>query len=157
MGSVETSVSGLVAAKATSGLTLTKDGEGTGTIAVLIAAVHGIESLEDKMAALDVAEPAEEEEETPPPPPMPSAPPIPFTPPPPVPPSFLDYINGGCEMQLCVAIDFTGSNGDPRQPGTLHYIDREGGTMNDYERAISSIGGILADFDPDQKFHVWGK
>lgn len=156
MGSVETSVSGLVAAKATSGLTITKGGEGTGTIAVLIAAVHGIESLEDKMAALDVAEPAEEEEETPPPPPMPSAPPIPFTPPPPVPPSFLDYINGGCEMQLCVAIDFTGSNGDPRQPGTLHYIDREGGTMNDYERAISSIGGILADFDTDKKFPVWG-
>jgi len=58
-------------------------------------------------------------------------------------------------MQLCVAIDFTGSNGDPRKPGTLHYLSPDGRTMNDYEKAISSIGGILADFDTDKKFPVW--
>merc|ERR1712038_1217587 len=68
---------------------------------------------------------------------------------------FLDYVNGGCEMHLCVAIDFTGSNGDPREPGTLHYRCPDGG-MNDYEKAISSIGGILADYDSDKKFPVWG-
>lgn len=28
--------------------------------------------------------------------------------------SFIDYIRGGCEISLHVAIDFTGSNGDPR-------------------------------------------
>merc|ERR1712038_1694052 len=95
--------------------------------------------------------------------PEPSAPavpafqaPIPFTPPPPAPPTFLNYINGGCEMQLCFAIDFTGSNGDPRKPGTLHYLSPDGSSMNDYEKAISSIGGILADFDSDKKFPVWG-
>ena len=35
--------------------------------------------------------------------------------------SFLEYIMGGCEVNFTVAIDFTGSNGDPRKPGTLHY------------------------------------
>ena len=38
-------------------------------------------------------------------------------------PSFLDYIFGGCEIQLIIAIDFTGSNGDPRNPTSHHYLD----------------------------------
>mmetsp|Transcript_20135 Transcript_20135/g.22808 ORF Transcript_20135/g.22808 Transcript_20135/m.22808 type:complete len:323 (+) Transcript_20135:411-1379(+) len=89
--------------------------------------------------------------------PTPSAPSIPFTPPPPASPSFLDYIEGGCEMQLCVAIDFTGSNGDPRKPGTLHYLSPDGTSMNDYEKAICAIGGILSDYDTDKQFPVWGE
>jgi hypothetical protein len=72
-------------------------------------------------------------------------------------PTFLDYINGGTEMQLCVAIDFTGSNGDPRKLGTLHYLSPDGSTLNDYERAISATGGIFADNDSDKKFSIWGK
>ena len=67
--------------------------------------------------------------------------------------SFMDYINGGCELSLSVAIDFTGSNGNPHEPGTLHYMDPEGG-RNDYEKAISAIGGILAGYDSDKKFPV---
>jgi hypothetical protein len=43
---------------------------------------------------------------------------------------------------VVVAIDFTGSNGDPRQPGTLHYMDPNG-AKNDYEKAILSIMEIL--------------
>ncbi|CAH1765231.1 64_t:CDS:10 [Entrophospora sp. SA101] len=39
------------------------------------------------------------------------------------PPSFLDYIAGGTEIRLMVAIDFTGSNGDPRNPKSLHYSE----------------------------------
>lgn len=70
-------------------------------------------------------------------------------------PTFVDYINGGCELQMCVAIDFTGSNGDPRIPGTLHHIHRDG-TLNDYEKAITAIGSIIAKYDADQKFPVWG-
>ena len=30
--------------------------------------------------------------------------------------TFLDFIFGGCEVGLSVAIDFTGSNGDPKSP-----------------------------------------
>ena len=37
--------------------------------------------------------------------------------------TFLDYIMGGCEMNVQVAIDFTGSNGDPRYSNSLHYLN----------------------------------
>lgn len=37
--------------------------------------------------------------------------------------SFLDYLFGGIEISMAVAIDFTGSNRDPRDPKSLHYID----------------------------------
>jgi hypothetical protein len=84
----------------------------------------------------------------------------PYTPPLPQPvpagkPTFTDYIRGGCEINLNVAIDFTGSNGDPRKPGTLHYFHPDG-LLNDYEKAIRSIGTILAKYDSDEKFPVMG-
>lgn len=34
--------------------------------------------------------------------------------------SFLDYIFGGCEISMQVAVDFTASNGSVNQPGSLH-------------------------------------
>ena len=34
--------------------------------------------------------------------------------------SFLEYIFGGCELNLAIAIDFTLSNGDPKSPDSLH-------------------------------------
>jgi hypothetical protein len=55
-----------------------------------------------------------------------------------------------------VAIDFTGSNGDPRKPGTLHHISRDGRTLNGYEKAITAVGGILSKYDTDQNFPVYG-
>lgn len=54
-----------------------------------------------------------------------------------------------------VAIDFTGSNGNPREPGTLHYLDPSG-AYNDYQKAIRAIVGILSKYDDDQKFPVFG-
>lgn len=57
-------------------------------------------------------------------------------------PSFLDYITHGCELSFMVAIDFTGSNGDPRSPSSLHYIDPRG-APNQYHLAIESVGGVL--------------
>jgi len=70
-------------------------------------------------------------------------------------PSFVDYLSGGCELELSIAIDFTGSNGDPRQPGTLHYIHQDG-QLNDYEKAITAVGAIVGRYDSDQKFPVYG-
>ncbi|EEC47209.1 predicted protein, partial [Phaeodactylum tricornutum CCAP 1055/1] len=69
--------------------------------------------------------------------------------------NFVDYVSGGCEINVVVAIDFTGSNGDPRKPGTLHYLHPDG-RKNDYEKAISAIVGILSKYDSDQKFPVVG-
>lgn len=37
-------------------------------------------------------------------------------------PNFVDYLRSGWGISLHVAIDFTGSNGDPQKPESLHYI-----------------------------------
>lgn len=58
-------------------------------------------------------------------------------------------------MNVVVAIDFTGSNGDPRKPGTLHHFNSDG-SLNDYEKAITSIVGSLEKYDTDKKFPVLG-
>lgn len=44
-----------------------------------------------------------------------------------------------------VAIDFTGSNGDPRSPQSLHYISPQG--VNEYLTAIWSVGNVIQDYD----------
>lgn len=67
---------------------------------------------------------------------------------------FLDYLKGGVELSLMVAIDFTGSNGVPAYPSSLHYLNPNG--PNAYERAIWSVGGILENYDSDKTFQVWG-
>ena len=67
-------------------------------------------------------------------------------------PSFLDYIRGGCEVQLMVAIDFTRSNGDPNLPDSLHYRKAD----NEYVTAIRAVGDILAYYDTDKRFPVYG-
>jgi len=84
-----------------------------------------------------------------------SSPYAPFVPPPPQ-PTFVDYVSGGCELNLAVAVDFSASNGDPRKLGTLHYFNRGGVEKNDYEKAIAAVGGVLAEYDSDKKFPMWG-
>jgi len=37
-------------------------------------------------------------------------------------PSFVDYLRSGWGISLGVAIDFTGSNLNPKIPGSLHYL-----------------------------------
>jgi hypothetical protein len=37
--------------------------------------------------------------------------------------NFLEYVFGGCEINLSVAIDFTASNGKPTEIGSLHNLD----------------------------------
>lgn len=44
-----------------------------------------------------------------------------------------------------VAIDFTGSNGDPRTPQSLHYISPQG--VNEYLSAVWSVGNVIQDYD----------
>ncbi|XP_064409863.1 copine-3 isoform X1 [Latimeria chalumnae] len=68
--------------------------------------------------------------------------------------SFLDYIMGGCQLNFTVGIDFTGSNGDPRSPESLHYISPNG--MNEYLMAIWSVGAVIQDYDTDKMFPAFG-
>ncbi|MBN3284768.1 CPNE3 protein, partial [Polyodon spathula] len=59
--------------------------------------------------------------------------------------TFLDYIMGGCQINFTIGIDFTGSNGDPRSPESLHYISPQG--FNEYLMAIWSVGMVIQDYD----------
>jgi len=68
--------------------------------------------------------------------------------------TFLDYIFGGCEIQLMVAIDFTASNGDPRDANSLHYLSP--GRENQYQQAIRSVGAVLEPYDTDKLIPAFG-
>ncbi|XP_071448762.1 copine-8-like [Hetaerina americana] len=67
--------------------------------------------------------------------------------------SFLEYIKGGTQLHCSFAIDFTGSNGDPTSPQSLHYISS---MPNSYDIAIQAVGSIIQDYDSDQEFPVLG-
>jgi len=54
--------------------------------------------------------------------------------------NFLEYVFGGCEINLNSAIDFTLSNGDPREHDSLHCKDYK---RNEYIQAIRAVGDIL--------------
>ncbi|MBN3321041.1 NLRC5 protein, partial [Atractosteus spatula] len=68
--------------------------------------------------------------------------------------SFLDYILGGCQLMFTVGIDFTASNGNPRDPSSLHYINPMG--TNEYLAAIWAVGQIIQDYDTDKMFPALG-
>ncbi|KAM9228305.1 copine-2 isoform 1-T1 [Leptosomus discolor] len=68
--------------------------------------------------------------------------------------SFLDYILGGCQLMFTVGIDFTASNGNPRDPSSLHYINPMG--TNEYLSAIWAVGQIIQDYDSDKMFPALG-
>ena len=60
--------------------------------------------------------------------------------------TFLDYVRGGLKINLSVAVDMTGSNGDPDSVDSLHYINPRTGE-NAYTTAIRTVGEILQDYD----------
>uniref|UniRef100_A0A8C3ALY2 Copine-3 n=1 Tax=Cyclopterus lumpus TaxID=8103 RepID=A0A8C3ALY2_CYCLU len=68
--------------------------------------------------------------------------------------TFLDYIMGGCQINFTIAIDFTGSNGNPSSPQSLHYINPEG--YNEYLAAIWTVGNVIQDYDSDKMFPAFG-
>ncbi|XP_038871523.1 copine-3-like [Salvelinus namaycush] len=68
--------------------------------------------------------------------------------------TFLDYVMGGCQINFTVGIDFTGSNGDPRSPQSLHYLSPDG--LNQYLAATWSVGLVVQDYDTDKLFPAFG-
>ncbi|KAL6324344.1 hypothetical protein AAG906_012948 [Vitis piasezkii] len=56
--------------------------------------------------------------------------------------SFIDYVSSGFEFNFMVAVDFTASNGNPRTPDSLHYIDPS--------------GEVIQFYDSDRRFPAWG-
>ncbi|XP_023209222.1 copine-3 [Xiphophorus maculatus] len=68
--------------------------------------------------------------------------------------TFLDFVMGGCQINFTVGIDFTGSNGDPRSPNSLHYMSPDG--LNQYLSALWSVGQVVQDYDTDKLFPAFG-
>ena len=69
--------------------------------------------------------------------------------------TFLDYLKKGITINLDIAIDYTISNNNPEDnPIPLHNTDPR--YPNDYEKAIESCGSIVAFYDDDQLFPVYG-
>ena len=68
--------------------------------------------------------------------------------------SFIDYLRCGVQISLSIAIDFTASNGEYSSQTSLHHIDPN--NPNQYERAIWEVGNILAAYDNDRYFPVFG-
>jgi hypothetical protein len=136
MGELETSVNGLkAAADHRKPLIVKHKGKDAGELYILKVDVAGVDTVTEKMATASIS----------------STPAVVATA---RGNAFLDYIAGGCELNVAVAIDFTGSNGDPRKPGSLHYLNS--GQRNDYEKAICAVVSILSKYDSDKHFPVWG-
>lgn len=55
---------------------------------------------------------------------------------------------------MIVAIDFTGSNGEPHSPSSLHYMNES--KPNQYQVAIEAIGQILLNYDSDKRIPAFG-
>lgn len=65
-----------------------------------------------------------------------------------------DYLKYGVKLSMVLAIDFTSSNGDPRNPESYHYLNPSG--RNRYEQAIMNAGNILKNYDSDNQIPVYG-
>jgi len=75
--------------------------------------------------------------------------------------SFMDFPMGGTEIAVSFAIDFTASNGPISRPGTLHYNSPNYDpnnfySLNEYQKAISSIGYVLEPYDTTRYLEVYG-
>ena len=66
--------------------------------------------------------------------------------------SFIDYIRQGVTIKLNIGIDYTSSNKPPNDPSSLHFFGEE----NDYVKAIKACGLIIAYYDYNQLFPVYG-
>lgn len=83
--------------------------------------------------------------------------------------TFLDYIFGGCDIEVVIAIDFTLTNKSINNPRSLHhipsddhdnfYIDDEGKKVpakNYYYKAIKKLWEIVSYYDTDSYIPVYG-
>ena len=61
--------------------------------------------------------------------------------------SFGDYLKKGWFINMSVAIDYTASNGDPKDPESLHFYDpMNPGKKNQYVIAMEKVGKIMESY-----------
>mmetsp|Transcript_18333 Transcript_18333/g.15972 ORF Transcript_18333/g.15972 Transcript_18333/m.15972 type:complete len:180 (+) Transcript_18333:708-1247(+) len=62
--------------------------------------------------------------------------------------SFLEYIRSGAQINVSIAVDFTGSN------GSLHNIKPN--SENQYQKGMRSVADIVLDYDSDKSVPMYG-
>lgn len=65
------------------------------------------------------------------------------------------FFKNNLDINMCLAIDFTVSNGDPNTEVSLHYIKNKK-IDNPYVKAIRKCGEIIAQYDSDNLFPCFG-
>ena len=68
--------------------------------------------------------------------------------------SLIKLKRDGLNIDLSIAIDFTGSNGDPNFSDSLHYI--KNGFVNNYEKSIRACCDILSVYNKKDEYDVYG-
>ena len=68
--------------------------------------------------------------------------------------SLIKLIKKGLNLDLSIAIDFTGSNGWISSSSCLHYI--ENGFVNNYEKAIRENYKIISNLNEKDKYDIYG-
>jgi hypothetical protein len=68
-------------------------------------------------------------------------------------PTFNHFILAGTEINVMIAIDWTGSNGHPANANSLHHRSKT--QPNQYVSAILAVCDVLAAYDSDNRFPVF--
>ena len=68
--------------------------------------------------------------------------------------SFIKLLKKWFNLYLSIAIDFTGSNGDPMYEDSLYYISNE--FLNNYEKAMRESIKMISMYNKDNKYNVDG-
>lgn len=69
-------------------------------------------------------------------------------------PSLLEFVSGGCEIDLTIAVDCSLANGEHTDETGLHF--RSNLWLNDYQAAIHKVGVIMESYSKHKHFKIWG-
>ncbi|EGR30297.1 hypothetical protein IMG5_135630 [Ichthyophthirius multifiliis] len=69
------------------------------------------------------------------------------------PPTFIDYVQGGYQINVIAAVDFTASNGDINDPISLHSSDL---LKNQYLQTLKKTLNVLLQFDSNKRIKLYG-
>ncbi len=69
-------------------------------------------------------------------------------------PSMLQYLSGGCSLDLMIGIDCTLANGEKASEKCLHYAASH--WLNDYQAGIQKLGSIMENFARGKHSNMWG-
>ena len=69
-------------------------------------------------------------------------------------PSFVTLLKRGLQLNIAFSIDFTGSNLEPHNPKSLHYIHPT--EPNQYIRSMIAVSDVVSEYDSDKNFPAFG-